>query len=457
MFKQISLKFLMGVPLFLVCYSYGLSDSKASLAEDFSSFEGRRISLIQLQGLKITRDFIVFRELKSKSGAEFQSSLLKADIRSLEKLDIFARIEPVVRLVGDSVAITLNLVEIPLIIVHPTGEYTEENGLSLGVGSISTNLGGLNHFFEASFKTGYLPGSVQRFSFEYRLPRIADLRMTPEIWIADERRDNKLIAMDDVREEYQVARLRLKTIHIHQKNYQIGSQLEGGLEKFSFEDKSILSTPRYDGVTTSGLNVFFDSRNELGNPTQGWFLEAGVLNHGGFTGGDVHFVSTFLDTRLYLLVTERQHFLLSHLTNLQTGTSSGSVPLYKNFWIGGANSVRGYETGPAHHGVNQMLLSAEYRYLLVKPRVIPLYLFNWKIDLGLQPFVGVDYGTTWDDKLGEQAFLLGTAYGLQVLIPYKQMVRFELGVSELGNLSKLHFTFHLATESKPVVARYRRR
>jgi len=450
---QILLRFL-SILLFVITQC--LAEKPGDFAVRFDRYNKKIIADVQVKGLKYTREHIVLRELKSLPGTAFETATLEADIRSLEKLDIFAKINADVVEAGASVNIVIELIEIPLIIIHPTGEITEENGISLGVGSISTNLWGLNHFLEASFKTGFQPGGVQRVSFEYMLPRIKELRITPALWIADERRSNKIIDTSPVKEEYQIARLRLKTIHIYRKHFQVGTQIEGVLERFAFARESVLNTPGYDGVTISGLTLFYDSRNVLGNPTRGLFLETGLFNHGGFTGGDIHFISTIFDTRIYRSLTDRQHLLFTHLSTLQKKTGRGGVPIYKNFWIGGANSVRGYKFGH-QHGVNQFLLSAEYRYLLMKPRVIPLVLFNWKVDLGLQPFVGLDYGTTWNHKFGEQEFLLGNAYGLQILIPYKQMVRLELGLSNFNNISSLNFTLHLAAESKPVVARYRRR
>jgi outer membrane protein assembly factor BamA len=200
----------------------------------------------------------------------------------------------------------------------------------------------------------------------------------------------------------------------------------------------------------------FDSRNYAGNPTKGIFLELGGMQYGGFLGGDVDYVSGLLDLRCYQPLTPRQHFLFYHLTTLQTGELGKDIPAYRGFWLGGANTVRGYELG-RQRGKNQTLFSLEYRYLLLPSRAVPLFIYNWYIDLGMQPVVGADVGTSWNDELGENSWLNGFILGVQILIPYVQMARFELGFGPLMDLEKLSVQFHMSAFDKSEGQRFRRR
>jgi outer membrane protein assembly factor BamA len=92
-----------------------------------------------------------------------------------------------------------------------------------------------------------------------------------------------------------------------------------------------------------------------------------------------------LDLRRYQPVGRRQHVLLSTLLTLQSGTVGVDVPGYLTYYLGGANTIRGYsieELGPALHGKNQLLATAEYNFNL-----LPLArrdIFKWAYSLGLQ-------------------------------------------------------------------------
>jgi len=102
------------------------------------------------------------------------------------------------------------------------------------------------------------------------------------------------------------------------------------------------------------------------------------------------------------------------------------------------------------------LLNMEWRYLLLKPTAIPLYPTKWFVDIGLQPIVGMDYTKVWENDFAKRKWLPGLYGGLQVLIPYIEMVRFELGASPNLNAS-MNFEFHLSPYSRYEMQRFRRR
>ncbi len=425
----------------------------------FAGFQGKIVSAVNIEGLRSTKPHIVKRELSHNTGDTLKAEKFESDLRNLEKLDIFAEIKPELTIQDDSVAITIRFKEIPPVIVHPTGEYTEENGISLGAGLMATNMWGLNHSAQVSFKTGFESGSVRRVSVEYEVPRLFGSLITLGAWAADEKREDKL---NGFIENYRVGRLKLFHTIIRNSHYLLKWRLESTLEGVGADRDSILiSDPvcpcgGMDILPGLGATIIYDSRNTGGNPNKGIFAETGAYQYGGPIGGDINYGQWFADIQVHTPVTKRQHLLFSQLLTLQSGVTGRGIPSYRLFWIGGANTVRGYESG-ARQGKNQWLVNAEYRYLLLEPMLIPLFLFNWYVDMGVQPVAGVDLGTVWDDKLSESKWLEGVYIGLQILVPYIQMGRLEVGFTPAGALDRVGVQFHMSPHTKQEFQRFRRR
>ena len=134
--------------------------------------------------------------------------------------------------------------------------------------------------------------------------------------------------------------------------------------------------------------------------------------------------------------------MLSGLATLQSGTLGEDVPVYMNFFMGGANTIRGYgvtDLGEDFSGKNQLLGTAEYSFT-----VIPLRRWDlWKISLRLGAEVAVfaDAGIAWSESrdFTTRRARGGLGGGLRLLVPGSEMVRFDVGWSpDFG------FHFHFA-------------
>jgi outer membrane translocation and assembly module TamA len=80
----------------------------------------------------------------------------------------------------------------------------------------------------------------------------------------------------------------------------------------------------------------------------------------------------------------------------------------------------------------------EYRYDLVKPRSFRV--FGANLYGGLKLAIFGDIGTVWNE--GEQFtrnFIGGVGVGLRVVVPFIQMIRFDLAVGESGQGLVPHF------------------
>ena len=109
------------------------------------------------------------------------------------------------------------------------------------------------------------------------------------------------------------------------------------------------------------------------------------------------------------------------------------MPVYLTYYLGGANSIRGYaleELGPRLNGKNQLLTTAEHSFNL-----LPLGrrdFFKWSFSLGLDIAVFGDAGIAWSEseEFEWNRIRGGGGVGLRLLVPGSEQVRFDVGWSQ---------------------------
>ena len=131
-------------------------DTAPSLA-----FESRPVTRIGIEGRRVTREYVITREIETKVGEPFRLATLEADLQRLENLGLFAETSVVPASDGDGVALTFTFKEMPPIIPFPSFLYTEENGFSYGAALSAMNLTGRGISLSAR---AYFGGTTQRWA-----------------------------------------------------------------------------------------------------------------------------------------------------------------------------------------------------------------------------------------------------------------------------------------------------
>jgi outer membrane protein assembly factor BamA len=211
-----------------------------------------------------------------------------------------------------------------------------------------------------------------------------------------------------------------------------------------------------DGITNSDTNqdnlpsaaVFLglDTRDKPSDARLGWLNEIDVMK----TVGDGNFWTFNVDIQRYQAFTQRHGLALFSLATFQTGRVGEEIPIYRDFHLGGTNTVRGWRLD-SRNGKHQFINTIEYRYALMKPR--PLSISSFTVHLGLQLAVFGDLGLAWNesDEFDLDNFIDGYGFGLRLLVPFVQMVRFDVGFGEPGR----GMTVHIALFEKAVMQRAR--
>jgi outer membrane protein assembly factor BamA len=155
--------------------------------------------------------------------------------------------------------------------------------------------------------------------------------------------------------------------------------------------------PGYDGQRLSGLGMVLnlDTRDNIFQPSKGWFNRIGWMGFASFLGSNFSFNQYTLDFRRYLKTTDK------HVLAVQSWWSftTGNPPFQHISLIGGSDRMRGYFEG-RYRDNHAMVHQAEYR--------LPIYR-----NLGMVVFghTGQVAGQTSD--FGWKRFRYGGGFGFR--------------------------------------------
>jgi outer membrane protein assembly factor BamA len=422
--------------VFLPVVAFGQADPSS-----WAPLEGKPVAAIRFEGTKVTREYVIARELATKVGEPLLGEVLQADLQRLENLGLFAETKVVAEAEGDGVLLTLHFREMPPLVPFPSFLYTEENGFSYGAALSALNLTGRGISLSAR---AYFGGTDQRWA-RFSDPWITGNHVSADFFGG---RRQRLDTMNGFQEES------------WEFTPGVGAwlgrsgRLRGSLSLFTMRSDvagKTLDADDKDAFVRLGVSAGHDTRDSWRAPRRGWKNELEVIG----TFGSGSFLTMNVDVRRYVPTWRRQHLLLSGLLTLQSGTVGKDIPGYFTYYLGGANTIRGYlleDLGPQLNGKNQLLTTAEYNVKLLD--LARRDFFKWSYSLGLEMALFADAGIAWSDPrdFGWKRYRGGLGAGLRLLVPGTEQVRLDFGWSPQGG-----FHFHFASGTKPADQRQRLR
>ena len=137
-------------------------------AQTLGSAEGRTVTAIELTGHKVTREYVITREIRTRVGEAFHPDVLAADVQRLENLSVFAEIRVDAEPEGDGVRLRFRFKEMPS--WCPPGLLLHRGGRLRGGPELSAvNLIGRDMSLSAR---AYF-GSAQQYAVSYSWPWIS--------------------------------------------------------------------------------------------------------------------------------------------------------------------------------------------------------------------------------------------------------------------------------------------
>jgi outer membrane protein insertion porin family len=173
------------------------------------------------------------------------------------------------------------------------------------------------------------------------------------------------------------------------------------------------------GLTRSvTLARVFDSRDNVFNPTEGSMFSLSAEFAGRAFGGDFDFNKYTAQDRHYFKVGREQVIAV----RLQAGFADGKIPDSGKFWVGGADTLRGYEDAQ-FKGSKMFAATAEYRFPVVKK---------------VEGVVFGDLGNAWDGSYKLNDLKASIGVGIRVTTPLGP-IRLDFARGDEG--SRTHFSF----------------
>lgn len=417
--KSLSLQLMMMMCIYVPAHA-AVADDEPSTG--LSSYEGVLVVDITVAGNHVTKEWIIAREIWTTEGDLLDLKLIADDLTRLENLAIFGGVEVVATRQGDGVALNYSFTEMPWIIPYPAVSYTEENGFSIGAGVASPNFAGRGISTAASA----VFGGTTKYSFSASNPWISGNHLSGGFTSWYQIRRNELLEFGET-----------TTLVAPRIGTYLGEngrlEFESGYYGVSSDEPGrTLNSDNSDDIWFAMVSLGYDGRDSWRVPHEGWHNEVS----GSYLGGDANTWNLGVDVRRYVPVKDRHTIATGPYLGLQSGRVDEDIPSYLQFFIGGANSVRGYvleELGKEIFGKNQLLYTLEYRYLAVPTR--PIEILNWTFSLGIELAAFGDVGLAWSEARDFNIDRTRSGYGvgLRLLVPGLESLRFDVARSEEGD------------------------
>jgi len=200
---------------------------------------------------------------------------------------------------------------------------------------------------------------------------------------------------------------------------------------FDIEDEDlkqqILNDPDLARDKTSSVlaQIIYDSRDYIYDATKGARYSYGVTVAGGPFGGNVHYIRNSARGTWFFPTFWKFVFSANlNLGSIESYGDSSDVPLYEKYYIGGADTVRGYkyrtEIGPYDGGKVIAVLNLEYKFPIVQENKKTILQGAFFYDVGgtWKTFndVNMRFGTDNSDN-NEYYLKSGVGFGIRFATP----------------------------------------
>ncbi len=366
-----------------------------------------KIAGIRLEGLEVTRDRVIQRELVHRVSENFSAETWDGEKRRLESLDLFAHIELTCSVSDSGQMLHYRFSELFYLIPSPSTKKTDQDGWMLGLALAHLNIAGEDIRAEIQYRTSISPWmESNEFALYAEVPRLLNTDMTSLDLVRTDSWDN----LRNYQEKSWLARLGFKK-NIWKSVFGLAGISYRYLENFGY-------------IPDGSLGLLFDNRDAALDPRRGFYSEWRLTQFGGIPGSDENYREYLTDQRLY--------FSFSRLVSVVSVLGRyrpGDQKFYDRLHQGGANTLRGFDPDSSIHGKHEILWNAEERIVLLERR--PFSIFGARFFWGVQAVVGMDGSFLWDTRgLPAWENYRSSVYGgIHILIPALSRIRIEVGYS----------------------------
>jgi outer membrane protein insertion porin family len=393
---------------------------------------------ILIEGNNKTKEKVITREINIKPGELFDFEKVKKSLQKIYNLgyfeDVTMKLDPGSE--EDVVVLVIKVIE------KNTGKfgigagYNSEEGL-MGFASIEEmNLFGGGQKVEAKLEIG--GRTTYRVSFLE--PWLANTPTSLGFDVYDTTTHQEDKEGEEIIAEYDEVKLGGRLIFGRKISDSINLGLELKTERVNYDLISgTLPEDTNEGLTNSLMPTFtYDTRDNVFDPTSGWYNSLSIEKAGGFLGGDYDFTKYNLTLRTYLSTDFfKDIFNIGGFKKITDNLSKGvlaframggmadtDLPSFAAYQVGGMDTVRGYDLGE-FSGDKSLVFNVEYRFPLAE---------------NFQAVLFVDWGQAWDieESIDFADLKFGRGVGVRFDTPIGP-IRLDYGINEEG-IGKTYFS-----------------
>ena len=297
------------------------------------------IDRITIRGNTRTRDNVIRRELLISEGGVFDSKAIRESTQALQRLSFFEEVNiiPEPSLDPDRMNVIVEVKE------KSTGNFSIGAGLSSADGLILMGQISENNFLgrgDTLSLSANIGGSSSRYNLGYTDPHLNDSALSWGVDLFKTYRE-----YDDYTKDSTGGGLRIGyPIFGKWKAYGNYSYTDTNLTDVS-ENASYIIQESVDIHITSALkfSLVRDTRNNLYGASEGSRNVISVKYAGGPLGGDAEFTKIEGSSGWYFPMPFKTVFHQEFSAGQVFENQPGKLPVYERFYLGGLNSVRGFQ------------------------------------------------------------------------------------------------------------------
>jgi len=379
------------------------------------------VTEIQVEGNRVTKEYIIRREIHHPVGVPFDSLLAMEDRNRIDNLEIFSDVRfSLVSNDDGSFTLSYHVAESWRIFPIPIFSYMEETGWSFGAAVMIKNFRGRNEIFQAAAAGG----GTTFGSFQFQDPWIIGDHVSLQAHVFLTKFDHPFLGFvyDELDGEVTLGRY-----FGYQWKLWITGSVEDREVRYFNSDKGRIKHRFFQ----SKIRVLYDTRDLYIDPSQGMMIYNDVQPDIGLDHASPHNLFWNSQISIYRTVVPGRKKWVAGGSVFFHKYFGESIP-YRIMMIGGANSVRGwavldslqYKEKAFRAGLNEYHASFELRQTL-----IPKHLIAPRTEFGLILAEFIDFGVADDNfpAMFRKKPIAGAGIGLRIFVPGAQLLRFDYG------------------------------
>lgn len=311
---------------------------------------GRKVYVrrINLAGNTKTRDEVIRREVRQSENGWYDQSKVTTSRERLNRLDYFKDVNietPAVPGTSDQVDMNITVEEKPTGNILAGAGFSSSEGVVLS-GSISqSNFLGSGNFVSVQTNTSKV-NKVYAFSFTNPYYSDDGLSLGFDAYLRDSNSASLSVSSYTTATKGLGGRIGVPLNETDSVNFGLAAEAT----KLKLGDSPPASYTDFQNVFGNSFTTLRgeigwgrDSRDQKLAPTQGTLQRASLEM--GLPGGELQYYRATYQHQVFFPITRDSNLMLNGEIGLADGYGNDPLPFFKNFYLGGVSSVRGYKSG----------------------------------------------------------------------------------------------------------------